>query len=334
MHNLLDLIIATLYLTWIPTQAQIQAAQQGKTAVASEAAQVPKAGKKAKASGVAQAPKAGKIFRDCPTCPEMVVIPSGSFAMGSPGSEAGRDDDEGPVHRVNVAAFALGKTEVTRGQFAAFVKKTEYSAGDKCWTLDGGKVEERDGNWQELHYAQDDSYPVGCLNWKDAQAYTEWLSRMTGKKYRLPTEAEWEYAARGNTRTARYWGDKPDEACTYANVADKTAQAQIRGASSWSVHKCSDGFDYTAPTGSFEANAFGLKDMLGNVWEWTEDSYHDSYEGAPTDGSAWQGDGAKRVLRGGSWNNAPRNVRAAVRNGYKPKLRFSFFGFRVARKLP
>jgi formylglycine-generating enzyme required for sulfatase activity len=320
MRNLLGLIIATFCLMWMPTQAQAQAANQGKAT---------------EASGDAQAPEAGNIFRDCPNCPEMVVIPSGSFDMGSPGSEAGRGKDEGPVHRVNVATFALGKTEITRGQFAAFVNETSYSTGDKCWTLEEGKYKERSGrNWREPGYPQDDNHPVACINWNDAKACAEWMSRKTGKQYRLPTEAEWEYSARGNTSTARYWGGNPDEACGYANVADKTAQAQIPGASSWSVHKCTDGFAYTAPVGSFKANAFGLNDMLGNLWEWTEDSYHHSYKGAPADGSAWQGDGEKRVLRGGSWNSEPRNVRAAVRDSNEPALRFSSFGFRLARMLP
>ena len=318
MRNLLGLIIATFCLMWMPTQAQ--AANQGKAT---------------EASGDAQAPEAGNIFRDCPNCPEMVVIPSGSFDMGSPGSEAGRGKDEGPVHRVNVATFALGKTEITRGQFAAFVNETSYSTGDKCWTLEEGKYKERSGrNWREPGYPQDDNHPVACISWNDAKAYAEWMSRKTGKQYRLPTEAEWEYSARGNTSTARYWGGNPDEACGYANVADKTAQAQIPGASSWSVHKCTDGFAYTAPVGSFKANAFGLNDMLGNLWEWTEDSYHHSYKGAPADGSAWQGDDAKRVLRGGSWNNSPQDVRAAIRNDNEPARRFSIFGFRLARKLP
>jgi len=318
IRNHLGLIIATFCLMWMLTQTQ--AAEQDTAA---------------KASRAAHAPKAGKIFRDCPSCPEMVVIPSGSFDMGSPDSEAGRDKDEGPVHRVNVATFALGKTEITRGQFAAFVNKTNYSTGDKCWTLEGGKYEERSGNWSKPGYSQDDKHPVACINWNDAKAYAEWMSRKTGKQYRLPTEAEWEYAAHGNTSTSRYWGDNPDQACGYANVADKTAQAQIHGASSsWSVHNCTDGFAYTAPVGRFKANAFRLKDMLGNVWEWTEDSYHDSYNDAPTDGSVWQGNGAKYVLRGGSWNNEPQNVRAAIRYGNKPALRFSSFGFRLARMLP
>lgn len=254
--------------------------------------------------------------------------------MGSPGSEDGHSRDEGPVHNVKIAAFALSKTEITRGQFAAFVKKTKYSTADTCWTLEGGKFADRKGSWHEPGYIQDDKHPVTCINWNDAKAYAKWLSRKTGKPYRLPTEAEWEYAARGNTSTARYWGANPAEACSYANAADKTAQAQIHGATSWSAHNCTDGFAYTAPVGSFKPNAFGLNDMLGNVWEWTEDSYHHNYEGAPTDGSAWQGDDAKRVLRGGSWNNGTQNTRAAVRNSNKPALRFSIFGFRLARKLP
>ena len=322
MRNLPGLLIATFCLMWMPIQAQAQA-------------QAAKPGKAAKTSGAAQTPKPGKIFRDCPGCPVMVVIPSGSLAMGSPGSEEGRNKDEGPVRRLNVAAFALGKTEITRGQFAAFVKQTRYDTGDKCWTIEGGKYEERgERNWRNPGYPQNNKHPVACINWDDAQEYAKWLSRKTGKKYRLPTEAEWEYAARGNTGTARYWGDNSDDACGYANTADKTTQAQIQGASFWSVHKCADDFSYTAPAGSFKANAFGLNDMLGNVWEWTADSYHDSYDSAPTDGSAWSGGEAKYVLRGGSWNNDPDNVRSAIRNGNKPAIRFNSFGFRLARMLP
>jgi formylglycine-generating enzyme required for sulfatase activity len=277
---------------------------------------------------------AGKVFHDCPGCPEMVVIPSGSFEMGSPDSEEGRADDEGPVHRVKISSFAMSRTEITRGQFAEFVNHTKYKAGDKCLTLENGKVAERKGGWLELKYVQGDHHPIGCINQADAKAYSEWISRKTGKRYRLPTEAEWEYAARGLSTTARYWGDNPDDACSFANVADKTAQAKIVGATSWTVHNCTDSFDYTAPVGKFKANAFGLHDMLGNSWEWTADSYHDSYKEAPTNGSAWHGKSEKGVLRGGSWNNGPRNVRSAGRNSYEFAMRFSFFGFRVAREIP
>jgi sulfatase modifying factor 1 len=316
MRNLPGLIIAIFSLMGMP--APSQAATNDKTV---------------KQSGAAHTNQAGKIFRDCKTCPEMTVIPAGRFDMGSPDSEEGRGDDESPVHGVKIAAFALGRTEITRGQFAEFVKSSGYIAGDKCWTLENGTYEERKGDWLAPGYPQNDKHPVACIDWNDALAYAKWLSNKTGKNYRLPTEAEWEYAARGNTKTARYWGDNPDKACRYANGADKTAQATIQGSSSWSVHHCADGFAYTAPVGRFKPNAYGLYDLLGNVWEWTEDSYHDSYQGAPADGSAWQGDGRKRVLRSGSWNNAPMDLRAAVRYGNKPEIRFSSFGFRVARSL-
>jgi formylglycine-generating enzyme required for sulfatase activity len=289
---------------------------------------------------VVKSPKAApqilakKVFRDCPSCPKMLVIPSGSFDMGSPAAEIGRKKDEEPVHLVNIGTFALGKTEITRGQFAAFVKETGYSTGNKCWSILDGKYEERSGNWQKFGYSQNDQHPVVCINWHDAIAYTKWISRKTGKKYRLPTEAEWEYAARGETRTARYWGNSPNGACKYANAADKTAKELIKISASWSIHNCADGFAYTAPAGRFKTNAFGLNDMLGNVWEWVEDSYHDSYQGAPADGSVWEGEGKKRVLRGGSWYDAPKYVRAAGRDKTAPARRYDNFGFRIARMLP
>ena len=311
MRKLFGLIIAIFCLMGMPAQAQT--ANKGTATKATHPA------------------RTGKTYRNCPGCPQMVVIYSGRFDMGSPDSEHGRGKDEGPVHSVKIAEYAIGKTEITRGQFAEFVKKTRYSTGDKCWTIEKGKYEEHKGSWREPGYPQDDNNPVVCINWNDAQAYVKWLSRKTGKKYRLPTEAEWEYAARGGTGTARYWGSNPDDACAYANGADKTAQAQIQGATSWLVHHCTDGFAYTAPVGHFKPNAFGLNDMLGNVWEWTGDIYHANYKGAPADGSAWQGGGNKRLLRGGSWNNSPSDVRAAIRYKSDPGLRFSSFGFRVVR---
>ncbi len=275
-----------------------------------------------------------KLFRDCKRCPVMVVIPAGHFEMGSPPAEIGRRKDGDPAHQVNIGSFALGKTEITRGEFARFVKETAYSTGNKCWSIDDGKYAERNGNWQKFGYLQNDKHPVVCISWNDANAYTVWLSYKTGKTYRLPTEAEWEYAASGKTRSARYWGESPDDACKYANVADKTTQKLIKLAASWTVHNCTDGFAYSAPAGSFKANAFGLYDMLGNVWEWVADSYHDNYQGAPVDGSAWEGKGKNRVLRGGSWYDAPRFVRTAGRDKSVPDFRYDNIGFRIARVLP
>jgi len=274
-------------------------------------------------------------LRDCAECPEMVVIPAGSFDMGSPSYEGGRLDDEGPVHRVTIKkAFALGRTEITRGQFAAFVSETGYSTGDKCLTFEGGKAEERSKrSWRNPGYSQQDSHPAVCLNWNDANAYTEWLSHKTGKRFRLPTEAEWEFAARGNTTTARYWGNSLEQACTYANGMDTTGKAKVKGVT-WEPLNCSDGFTYTAPVASLKPNAFGLYDMIGNVFEWTADSYHENYQGAPTDGTEWQGDGVMRVLRGGSWDVNAASLRAAYRVSDSPDVRLDVIGFRVARTLP
>lgn len=275
-----------------------------------------------------------KTLRDCSGCPTMVIIPAGNFHMGSAATEAGHTKDESPAHQVIVATFALSRTEITRGQFSEFVKETGYNTGDQCWTIDDGKYQQRNANWGKISYLQNNRHPVVCISWNDATAYAEWLSGKTGNLYRLPTEAEWEYAARGKTSTARYWGESPDKACQYANVADTTAQKLIKPAATWQVHKCVDGFAYTAPAGSFKANAFGLHDMLGNVWEWVEDSYHVSYQGAPANASAWDGDGKKRVLRGGSWYDSPSKVRAAGRDKAISERRYDNFGFRIVRNLP
>lgn len=284
-----------------------------------------------KKPGIAQ--KKVKTIRDCSNCPAMVIIPAGDFFMGSSAAETGHSKNENPVHHVYIGSFALSRTEITRGQYSQFVKETGYNSRDQCWTIDGGKYQERSANWGKISYAQNNSHPVVCISWNDATAYTKWLSHKTGKSYRLPTESEWEYAARGKTTTARYWGESPDNACQYANVADKTAQELIKPARTWQVHKCEDGFAYTAPAGSFKANPFGLHDMLGNVWEWVEDSYHDNYQGAPDDGSAWQGNNKKHAIRGGSWYDAPRFVRAADRDKAATNRRYDTFGFRIARNL-
>ena len=261
--------------------------------------------------------------------PDMVVIPAGSFQMGSPSGEAGRYDDEGPQHRVSVESFSMSKTEITRGQFAAFVNDSGHDAGNSCWVIENGAWTEKSGaNWRNHNFSQDDYHPVVCVNWQDAQAYTQWLSRKTGKAYRLATEAEWEYAARGGADTARPWGDGAAQACRHANVGDRNAK-NLPGWK-WETHDCDDGYAYTAPVASYTANAFGLHDMIGNAWEWVEDCWHDNYSGAPDDGSSWtSGSCDERVLRGAPWFGGPVGAHSAIRDGAAPSVRVGGFGFRV-----
>ena len=283
-------------------------------------------------SVAADVTQAGTKLRDCPECPEMVVVPAGSFMMGSPG-EAGRDDDEGPVHRVAIGyPIAVGVNEVTRGEFARFVEATGRSTGNACRTYEGGEFEERfDRHWRNPGFSQTDEHPVVCVNWNDAQAYVRWLSRETGEWYRLLSESEWEYVARAETGTARYWGEGEEDQCRYANGADREAK---RRNSEWTTVDCDDGHYWTSPVGSYEANGFGLRDVLGNVWEWVEDCGSGSYDGAPADGSAWEsGDCSERVLRGGSWSDRPGTLRSALRNSGPAGLRDDESGFRVARRI-
>jgi formylglycine-generating enzyme required for sulfatase activity len=261
--------------------------------------------------------KPGDTFRDCADCPEMVVVPAGSFTMGSPAGEKDREPDEGPQRRVTIAKpFAVGKFEVTKAQFEAFVRETGHDAGNICYTYEGGKWKERSGrSWRNPGYSQGVDHPVACVNWDDAKAYVAWLSRKTGKAYRLLSEAEWEYAARAGTTTRFSCGDA--DGCL-----DRVG---------WSF---SNSGSRAHPVGRKTANAFGLHDMHGNVWEWTEDCWNGSYAGAPSDGSAWtRGVCSQRVLRGGSWVTNPRYLRSAVRNRYSSGHRIDNDGFRVARTL-
>ena len=245
---------------------------------------------------------AGRHFRDCPACPEMVVVPAGSYKMGSPSSEAGRDDDEGPVHQVTIAEpFAVGKYEVTFDEWDACV------AGGGCKHQKYDRDSDR-GN-----------RPVEVL-WDEAQEFVGWLSRVTGKTYRLLSEAEWEYVARAGSTTAYPWGD---------DIGTNKANCDGCG-SQWDEQS-------TAPVGSFEATAFGVFDTAGNAWEWVEDCYNDSYEGAPDDGSAWASENCWfRVAQGGCWANSPKVIRSAYRFRLITGLWRAAsvgLGFRVARTL-
>ena len=286
----------------------------------------------------------GTEFRDCDDCPEMVVVPAGRFRMGCVSGSDDCRNNERPVHEVDVNSFTLGKYEVTRGEFATFVSMTGHVArGCRAYvwtdpTFAGPRWEWKDraqASWQQPEFNQRENEPVVCVNWQDASAYVRWLSEETGEEYRLPSEAEWEYAARAGTTTASYWGD--DKAhCTHANGADATsAQTFERQKYRSTFSSCADGEARTAPVGSLEPNAFGLYDMTGNVWEWVQDCYHPDYDGAPRDGSAWTwgADCGRRVSRGGSWRNPPSFLRSAIRALVFATKRDVHTGFRVAKTL-
>ena len=269
----------------------------------------------APAGMTAASPFAGPGDRDCAECPEMVVVPAGEFRMGSPESEPGRDAHESPMRTVTFAApFAIGRYEVTFDEWEACV------AAKGC-----AGVTEDDG-WGRGRR------PVIYVNFEMATGYARWLSATTGQRYRLPSEAEWEYAARAGSTTPWFWGDDPRQACEYGNVGDDSVRGEHPD---WPLHDCSDGFAKTAPVGSFEPNRFGLHDTAGNVWEWVEDCYNPSYAGAPADGRAWlAGDCIRRIDRGGGWYNKPSAVRSALRYaGDDPARRNNTLGFRVVRTL-
>ena len=242
------------------------------------------------------------MFKECAICPQMIVVPAGSFTLGSPASEPGRHSDEGPQRIVPIARqYAVGQFELT------------FDEWDAC-VAEGGCNGYRpsDYGWGRGHR------PVIYVSWDDAKAYVAWLAKKTDKFwYRLLTEAEYEYAARAGTTTAYPWGS-----------AIGKNNANCDGCGSQSDNK------QTVPVGSFTANAFGFYDMVGNVWAWTEDCYHDSYNGAPTDGSAWtSGNCDRHVLRGGSWFNSPESLRSAGRYPSATNTRTSAVGFRVGRTL-
>jgi formylglycine-generating enzyme required for sulfatase activity len=239
------------------------------------------------------------LFKECTGCPEMVVVPSGDFMMGSE-KEKNRDEDEGPQHKVTFARpFAVSRFELS------------FDEWDACAAHGDCDPRIHDSGWGRGRQ------PAINVSWDDAQQYVAWLSRITGEPYRLLTEAEWEYAARAGTTTAYYWGD---------DIGKGNANCDGCG-SRW-------GGKQPAPVGSFAANEFGLYDMAGNVWQWVQDCYHDDYNGAPTDGSAWtDGDCSRRVVRGGSWYGSPQGLRAADRLGDATVFRSDNLGFRVGRTL-
>jgi formylglycine-generating enzyme required for sulfatase activity len=288
----------------------------------------------------------GAAFRDCAECPEMLIIPAGKFIMGSSAAEkswaaihsgsAESVADEAPQHEVSVLSFAVGKYDVTRSEYATFVRETGHSAGDGCG-IDGFEWKKQvNKTWKNPGYSQTDRDPVVCVSWQDAKTYIAWLNTKVSHKsaastvsegpYRLPTESEWEYAVRGGTTTRFWWGD--DEAAASDRAWYKSN---------------ADGHSH--PVGLKQPNAFGLHDTVGNVWQWTEDCYDNTYSLAPTDGRAnetastdvhardTQGS-CLRVDRGSSWMFPTWALRPATRERNPADYRDSILGFRVAKTLP
>lgn len=259
--------------------------------------------------------KRGDTFRECTDCPEMVAVPAGSFTMGAPSSEKTRFE-EFPQHVVTFRQpFEVGKFHVTVDQFAAFVRETGYEKFRSC-------------HWSSPDFAQDGTHPVVCVAWDDAKVYTDWLTKKTGRPYRLLSDAEFEYAAGAHTSPGdypRHWfGDvSENDLCKYGNFYDRKAGDRTG---------CDDGYQYTSPAGHYPPNPFGLYDMFGNAWQWLEDCPHKNYNGAPVDGSAWTSacseDG--RVLRGGDWSDYPWYLRSRLN---KDPGRLNSNGFRMARSL-
>ncbi|XCN71905.1 MAG: SUMF1/EgtB/PvdO family nonheme iron enzyme [Candidatus Electrothrix aestuarii] len=256
----------------------------------------------------------GDTMIDPTTGMEFVYIPKGCFKMGSPPDEKGRNDDEGPVHEVCVDGFWMGKYEVTQGQ----------------WKMIMGK--------NPATFQKGDNYPVEQISWEDAQKFILELNRKSGKQYRLPTEAEWEYAACAEIDTARFWGAS-DDTCRYANVYDQVSRKKYyddENNSIWNYHNCNDGYAETAPVGSFWPNISGLYDMNGNVWEWCADWYGGKYyTTSPRSNPTGPVSGTRRVLRGGAWSDDSQAIRCSARGKCDPTLRHEDgkVGFRVVISL-
>jgi formylglycine-generating enzyme required for sulfatase activity/predicted Ser/Thr protein kinase len=273
----------------------------------------------------------GEVFRDCPTCPLMKVLPPGRFMQGSAATDPDAQPFEQPQHPVVIRyPFGMGVFEVTLGEFREFVNGTQRKITG-CTVYDGSWHERADLSWSDVGYPQSSTHPVACVSWRDARDYTTWLSHKTSQHYRLASASEWEYAARAGSEAARPWGSDTEAACKSANVADLSAAQRYPG---WKVHPCNDGYVYSAPVGSFAPNAFGLYDMLGNVFEWVEDCWHPDYQGAPTDGSPWvAGDCSQHDMRGGSWFTAAPSVSVAARNRFEDTYRSNSVGFRIVREI-
>lgn len=290
----------------------------------------------------ADGPRApGTAFQDCDDCPEMVVITAGSFVMGTPGAHSAGGVQAAEAQAVVISLprhFAIGRFEVTRRQFARFIADSGHEPRSGCRGWDPALQrfsEDTRRGWQNpaTPAVPQDDHPVTCVSFADAQAYVQWLARETGERYRLPSEAEWEYAARAGSTSLRPWGDDPAAGCDHANTYDLVGDASLK--LGWAHAACRDGYTDLAPVGKFSANAFGVHDVIGNVREWVQDCAGGSYTGRPRDARAWEwlGGCRNRVQRGGSWLAPPAENRSAWRGDAPAGLQTDDGGFRVARDI-
>ena len=279
--------------------------------------------------------------------PPMATIKGGEFSMGSTANP--KSDNypvSEPVHNVKIKSFKLSKYETTVGQFRQFVEATGYKADGPCWKLNMTETGNKDGkhDWSSPANAPGDYHPVMCVSWDDAHAYTTWLSKQTGKNFRLPSEAEWEYAARAGSSARYFFGDDPTALCKHANVFDRTGKpaiSRMTGENRTNDVACDDQAEMTTVVGMYAANAFGLHDMLGNVGELVEDCQHLTYDSAPADGSAWTSacmagrhGGAMVIHRGGSYNAGAVGAGPAYRGHAGKENRSSLGeGFRIAEEI-
>lgn len=292
-------------------------------------------------------------FSECINCPAMRVLPKGSVRIGSPNSDDARYPDEGPMKNVKIDyMFSVGKFPITVKEFRAFIEETAYDAGEKCYIFTRPNYTfnyTENYHWDRPGFKQSDDHPVTCINWYDAKAYAAWLTRKTGHEYRLLSEGEWEYAARGTEYPSQIYekysfGSDRSKICQHVNGIDQYYSYNFdrhRYDGEYDLYDnkdaglpCADGFVFTSPVGRFKPNKFGLYDVAGNVLQWVEDCYEDSHNRTPIDGSAFTiPDCRLRVIKSGSWANLQRSFRIAFRRRGNPEVRIAEIGFRVARSV-
>lgn len=256
-------------------------------------------------------------------------IPGGYFIIGDH-SGSGQDDEQ-PLKEINIEGFWMMATEVTRAAYAEFIHQQSYSYEKGCWVHEGGWVKRNNLDWQNPGFVQDENHPVTCVSWNDVQAFIAWLNSQSSYQFRLPTEAEWEFATRAGSDTIYFFGESSSRLCEFANAADISS---LQDYPEFSVNDCDDGYVRTSPVGMFSPNSNGLYDVYGNVWEWVEDCWSPDYKTLVNDGSAnVSGDCQRRGFRGGGYGDIPHFARSTLRNRGNQSHRKDDIGFRLVMEI-